>query len=136
MPETNLVLNLDNNLEGIKYLPIDKITFSRIISNLVNNAFEAKNSGNHLIKINAKLENNKLNMVIADNGPGIPQESILKIMQQGYSTKGSNRGFGLSYAKAEIEKIGGSITITNCSGLEVQFEINISNRLKTKRSIS
>lgn len=48
---------------------------------------------------------------VKDLGKGIIQEHVDKILEKGYSTKGENRGYGLSYVMSVVDKYKGNIDI-------------------------
>ncbi len=85
-----------------------------IFVNLLNNAKDAMPSGGKL-NISAEiLERNQKKLVkvcINDTGVGIPPEKIDMVFLRHYSTKGSNRGFGLWWNKNYIERLGGIIEV-------------------------
>ena len=117
--------------------------FKRIISNLINNAVEAM-EGNGKIKVSLASSSSTSSgsndvyrlaesnhaiepstprpldpailISITDNGKGIPQEILPKLMQKGVSfgkekSKKSGSGLGLYHAKETIESWGGKIII-------------------------
>ncbi len=105
-----------------------------------------------LIKIVALQDNNKVKIIISDDGKGIDFKKIKKIILQkkiitaskikqlsekelinfiflpGFSTKSfanktSGRGVGLDIIKASIEKLGGNITVDTIYGTSTTFTI-------------
>ena len=106
------------------------IEFSRIVSNIINNAFEAKNTKNHTINISARYAVDKFILKISDNGIGLKLKDSSSLFQVGYSTKGNNRGYGLSHAKNIIDQNGGKIEISGASGFEILITLNVDNYKK------
>ena len=88
-----------------------------IISNLVDNAFEAFNKSdveNKEISIITFEEDMNFCIEIADNGDVIPENIIEKIFNKGFSTKTKEKGehgFGLYITKQLIEKNNGIIFV-------------------------
>ncbi|WP_240468693.1 DcuS/MalK family sensor histidine kinase [Gracilibacillus sp. YIM 98692] len=81
-----------------------------IIGNLIDNAIEAlSDSEEKRIELTLKGDNEKLSLEVLDTGPGIP--NIEKIFQKGFSTKGSDRGFGLYLTKQSVDKLNGEIDV-------------------------
>ncbi|APM40638.1 ATP-binding protein [Clostridium kluyveri] len=86
-----------------------------IISNLVDNAFEAFNKSdveNKEISIITFKEDMNFCIEIADNGDEIPEGIKTKIFERGFSTKKEQKdghGFGLYIIKQLVEKNKGSI---------------------------
>ena len=128
--ETKINIDIPGDLIGSMRLPITDIEFSRIVSNIINNAFEAKNTKNHTINISARYAVDKFILKISDNGIGLKLKDSSSLFQVGYSTKGNNRGYGLSHAKNIIDQNGGKIEISGASGFEILITLNVDNYKK------
>jgi signal transduction histidine kinase len=63
---------------------------------------------------------NRLKIIIADSGPGIPQDVMPHIFEPLYSTKSTGVGLGLSVVKGIIEQHGGRIKISSKPGKGVK----------------
>lgn len=50
---------------------------------------------------------------VIDSGIGIPAEKITTIFQKGFSTKGTDRGYGLANVKEMVDLLEGTIEIQN-----------------------
>jgi signal transduction histidine kinase len=99
------VLKRLNNKKG-KFIfnnQIDKIWFDpnhlrQILLNLLNNSVDfIKTKGQ--ISINALVHNNKWNIQISDNGPGIPEQNFTLIFEPFYTTRNEGTGLGLTISK-------------------------------------
>ena len=104
--------------EPLSTLKIKADELISIVSNLVDNAFEAfdksLNSENKKVIFETCLEEGKFIMEIADNAKVIPQNEIDSIFTKGFSTKtdkGSDHGFGLFITKELVEKNHGTISV-------------------------
>jgi len=84
----------------------NKIRLSRAIINIINNSFDAIDEETGRILVSVNEEKDYIYIVIEDNGVGIPEQNIGKVLELGYSTK-SSTGLGLSFAKSVIENHGG-----------------------------
>ncbi|MGE5627127.1 MAG: sensor histidine kinase [Solirubrobacterales bacterium] len=87
-----------------------------IVSNLVDNAFEAfeevENIENRHVSLETQFIQNKFVINITNNGAKIPEEILEQIFSRGFSTKkGSERGFGLFITKELVEKNNGKISV-------------------------
>jgi len=83
----------------------------QVILNILINAAQAiKDKGT--IKINTKIENNTLEIIISDTGCGIPEENIDKILDPFFTTKepGKGTGLGLSITYNILQEINGNIS--------------------------
>lgn len=107
----------------------------RIFQNLVVNAKQAmKNEGE--IEISIKEIFNKgdikgifqgkyLQVILKDNGPGIPPEFLDKIFDPFFTLKREGKGLGLSIVKNILEKLGGTIQVESELGRGTTFKIYI-----------
>ena len=98
------------------YLYADKIHFTNVIFNLLDNANKYIHRSPEII---ISTENSYSGIIISvkDNGPGISKANQKKIFEKLYRIPSGNihnvKGFGLglSYVKAIIEQHGGKITL-------------------------
>ncbi|APM41309.1 sensor histidine kinase [Clostridium kluyveri] len=128
--------NIDFNViinEPFSLLIIRQDELISIISNLVDNAFEAFNKSdveNKEISIITFKEDINFCIEIADNGDVIPKNIIEKIFNKGFSTKTKEKcehGFGLYITKQLIEKNNGIIFVestTQRTKLTVKFKMD------------
>jgi len=85
-----------------------------LLSNIIDNAIYWLNDSktvNKIIEIRVFEDNEKINICIADSGPGIDNEDIDTVFLTGYSTKPDGFGLGLSIVKDIVESYQGSITV-------------------------
>ncbi len=77
-----------------------------ILGNLIENAIEALgNTEDPQISVALDYEEESLYCIVCDNGPGIAPEVVSHIFEQGYSTKGTERGLGLFLVKQHLAKL-------------------------------
>ena len=90
-----------------------------ILSNIIENAFEAMNNfvkDNKFVFLRTYVQNDRYFISISNNGPMISEADKSKIFNIGYSTKDNpskTRGFGLSIVQNEINRCNGSIEINS-----------------------
>jgi CitB family two-component system sensor histidine kinase MalK len=97
-----------------------------IVGNLLENAVEALQhvpSGEILLGL--WQEGEWLRLSVADNGPGLPEGSLGRLFERGFSTKGENRGLGLWQAARTVEARGGRLRAENRDGGGAIFEASI-----------
>ena len=95
-----------------------------IIGNLIENSIDAvlgKQDGS--IQFLIKQVENKINIVISNNGDPISEELKYKIYDRGVSTKEGIRGFGLNNIKRIVDSLHGQIDFT--TGDVTTWYINI-----------
>ena len=85
-------------------VPIYKLV--EIIGNLFDNAMEAleQNGCEKVIFLDLVETPEELNFAIRNENPYIPQEKLLQLFQRGESSKGNQRGIGLSNVKKICEE--------------------------------
>ncbi len=101
--------------EGLKILA-NKKELNRVLSNLINNATEAKKSNQIQINITAEKKNADIVISVSDNGTGMPQSvinDILKGQHQSTKTGRSGLGLGLKHAIQAVQQMDGRIAISS-----------------------
>ncbi|MBD2579402.1 ATP-binding sensor histidine kinase [Oscillatoria sp. FACHB-1406] len=113
--------------------------FMNIIANAID-ALEEFNAGRSLteiqthpnrITIETRLEGERANITIADNGPGIAVEFKNRIFEHLFTTKTVGKGTGLGLAIAWqiiVEKHGGAIDVTSEVGKGTEFILSLPVR--------
>lgn len=99
----------DDSLHDIK---IDPNKIEQVIINIISNAFDAIPSKGK-IKIATSIKNDFINIIITDDGKGIPDESKSNIFDPFFSTKDTGTGLGLSIAYEIIEAHKGKIEFSS-----------------------
>jgi signal transduction histidine kinase len=105
------VYNKSNNLDLIN---VDKHNILQILVNLISNArHAARDSFNKdktiILESYVNKENNEIIFKVIDNGIGILKENLIKIFNQGFSTKKEGHGFGLHSCALVAKNMGGSL---------------------------
>lgn len=99
----------------------------RCLLNLVMNAAEAVPKTDGRIWITARtLEDGALEIKVADNGPGVPEENTRKIFDPFFSTKGSQgTGLGLAVAHKIVAEHGGKIEVARSAAGGALFRLTV-----------
>jgi len=104
---------------GVPLVMIDKNKIAQVLVNLFLNAVQAMPEGGKIaVKISSvKSQAGKIvvKLEIDDNGPGIPEDDLLRAFDFFFTTKRSkgNIGLGLSTVKTIIDMHGGEIKLEN-----------------------
>jgi len=123
------LIDLETNIEpDLPSIFVNKIRFSRAISNIFENAITSFSEKAGHIHIDVKRIDRNLLIHIKDNGPGIEQAHLEKIWKEGFSTTGSS-GLGLSFVKRVVENHHGSITVNSVfsNGTEITIMLPIQS---------
>ena len=114
----------------------DKIHITNVIFNLLDNAIKYSPDGAQ-IKIISDQTEDGVELLVKDNGVGIPKEYIGKVFERLFRVPTGNvhdvKGFGLglSYVKTVIERHGGHIYVESEAGkgstfvLKLKFDSNL-----------
>lgn len=104
---------------------INLTSFSRVLSNLINNSVESLN-GEGSVLISLAASSDYIEISIKDNGCGIPAHLIEQITAEGFSfNKKNGAGFGLFYAQKYIEQIEGSMLIKSKENIGTEVLIRL-----------
>ncbi len=105
---------------------INKREFTRVLSNLINNAVESIHGSNGYIKINLSKNSHYAKIEIEDNGIGIPESILNKIGKEKvtYNKKGGT-GHGLYHAFYTIKMMNGIICVDSILNQGTKISISL-----------
>ncbi|MDI6600574.1 MAG: sensor histidine kinase [Thermoanaerobacteraceae bacterium] len=100
-----------------------------ILGNLIENAIEAlsvtKNEENNVVTAYLKERNDYIYIRVADNGPGIDENTLLHLYERGFTTKPSGKGIGLYMVKYTVDKLNGDINLNTGKNRGTTFMVKI-----------
>jgi signal transduction histidine kinase len=105
-------------------------SLKRILTNLINNAYEAMNEAGGEININLAEEYNFCILNIIDNGRGISNKNLKNLFKRGFTTRKEGSGLGLYHAKETLSQWGASIAILSTEGKGTKVSVKIPMALK------
>lgn len=119
-PDISIKLNINEH----KHLDVlfDQGLFTQALNNIVKNAIESlqekkeKDKNTDFVPeilVNIELKPKKIDVVIHDNGNGLPANYIHQIMEPYVTTKEKGTGLGLAIVKKIMEDHNGSLKIDN-----------------------
>ncbi|MDX5478305.1 MAG: histidine kinase, partial [Cyclobacteriaceae bacterium] len=129
--------DFDPTLPKVNVVPQE---ISRVLLNLINNAFQACADRNKdlagfenlpgltpTVTVSTKNLGDKIEISVKDNGPGIPDAIKDKIFQPFFTTKptGQGTGLGLSLSYDIVKAHGGEISVESQEGLGTTFNISL-----------
>ena len=106
---------LEFQLELAKDTPAvlaDPVKLRQVLHNLIKNAQEAMpvdQSG--LVCLRTRAMGDRVELIVSDNGPGIPNEQVTRIFEPYVTSKPKGTGLGLAIVKRIIEDLGGEIKL-------------------------
>ena len=82
---------------------------------------------NPTVEINARLDNDKLVVTVADTGKGIRAEIEDKVFNMFYrgTDKADGSGLGLYIAREMVQKMNGALTFTSQAGKGTTFTVSL-----------
>jgi two-component system nitrogen regulation sensor histidine kinase NtrY len=101
----------------------DQNLISQVLLNLVKNALEANedNPDGQIKIVTGTDTNNRPEICVIDNGPGIPEENIDEIFVPFFTTRQTGSGIGLSISKQIMRVHGGNLKVKSIPGKETVF---------------
>lgn len=105
----------------------DKNQLMRVFNNLIKNAMQAipeERTGKIVVKLR-EIRNDTVQLVVKDNGSGIPKDMEEFIFVPHITTKSSGTGLGLAISKSIIEALDGSIYFKSIEGVGTAFFVEL-----------
>jgi len=108
-------------LSGAKALG-PKPQLTRVLVNLITNAVQAVEEGEKPGEILVSLRHSSwkdgyYDIVVEDNGPGVPPENQAKLFTPNFTTKNRGTGLGLAICRSIVERCGGEIVYSRSFSL-------------------
>ncbi len=101
----------------------------QVLINLVTNGLQAAGPGGR-VQLTVSGDDSDIQVVVADNGPGIAPENMEKIFEPFFTTKppGEGTGLGLSVSRGIVEKLGGRIEVESRLGAGASFKVTLPRK--------
>ena len=107
---------------------IDHIQIQQVVLNLMRNSIDAlRNCESRTITVATQSRGDMVEVVVGDNGPGLPPEIGERVFEPFVSTKPDGIGIGLSICRTIVEAHGGRIAVDTDRkrGAEFRFSVPI-----------
>jgi signal transduction histidine kinase len=124
---------------------IDPGLMSRVLINLISNASEAMvgkgddpakfSVSQPRIEIETRLAQRGIEIIVADNGPGIAVENLQKIFEPLFTTKNFGTGLGLPAVEKILEQHGGGLEVRTALGQGAVFTAWWPHQAKLKEAV-
>jgi signal transduction histidine kinase len=107
----------------------ERAELGQAVLNLLVNALDALEDapGRRAVSVRLASEDGSVSLVVADTGPGIPQEDLERVSDLFYTTKevGRGTGLGLALVHAVADQHGGQLQLRNgaAGGLEAELRL-------------
>ena len=102
-------------------------TLKRGLVALLDNAADAQAS---YVKVKYEQRDTELVLQLADDGEGVAEQVIDKIGEPYVTTRGGGRGLGLYLLTYLVDRLGGTLSLNNCSeqGTEARITLPVGDR--------
>lgn len=111
----------------------DRDMLAQVLSNLIENAFQHAGEGLEM-RLDVDCDVETVTVSIADNGCGIPEADLGKVLNKFYrgdkSRSKTGSGLGLAIVKAVADLHGGTVHVENCMP-GTKFSITVPRNLST-----
>jgi signal transduction histidine kinase len=105
---------------------VEPVKFRRMMANILANSVQAITNAGRIIIAIRPTASSQIEILISDNGKGIPDSVISKIGEPGFTHgKPDGSGLGLSTAVSYVSHWMGSLTINSKEGLGTQVTISL-----------
>ena len=98
---------------------------AEILVNLLLNAREALLQQGTVVLTAGCNRDQAVEIVVADDGPGIPPDKIERIFEAYFTTKEKGTGLGLAIAKHNAELYGGTVRVESVLGKGAKFTVTL-----------
>ena len=95
--------------------PLDRERVRQGLVNLLQNALHASGEGKE-VRLLARREQDSLRFVVEDEGEGIPEEHLNRIVQPFFTTKPKGTGLGLAITQGIVQEHGGEMRVESTPG--------------------
>lgn len=129
-----------NSLDDSHTINTDKEFFSRVVCNIVSNAFRFTPPGGQIHIGTKKLDNQTIQISVTNSGSYIEEEnkeSIFNkfscIQKETHYSSGQNFGLGLTYCRMAVEAMDGRIWVESCKEVpQTTFHFTVKNQKDVK----
>lgn len=112
--ERGVTLEIEGRVET-DHTPVDARTLVTVVGNLVDNAIDAvADVEDPRVAVRVGWDTERFTVTVADNGPGIDDADVDRVLQRGWSTKAGppgSRGIGLALVAQIAQRHGGGVQV-------------------------
>ena len=98
-----------------------------VLMNLCMNAVQAMSNGGHLRVATRRLGEDRVQIEVQDDGPGIAPDHLHRIWDPFFTTKpvGQGTGLGLSITQRAVDRHGGRVSVESAPGHGARFTVTL-----------
>ena len=124
-------VDVEKHLGEVASITCSPSQVNQVLLNIITNAAQAMDKARGIITVTTRGDGpDHVAIEIADNGKGIPRESLTRIFDPFYTTKapGQGTGLGLSIAYKIVSQHGGQIDVLSEVGVGSTFVVSLPVR--------
>lgn len=106
---------------------LDADRMLQAVLNLLLNAIQAMPDGGTL-SVSAQAVRDRLELRVADTGPGIPREDLDRVFDPYFTTRNQGTGLGLATVRTVVEAHGGRVRIVSEPGRGTEVTLDLPKR--------
>lgn len=103
----------------------DPVHLRQVLMNLVLNSIQAMGVKGDLLQIRCAQAQNHVELLLSDNGPGIPEDVLPHIAEPFFTTKSVGTGLGLAICHVLVKKNQGELHFESQSGHGTQVTLKL-----------
>lgn len=115
------------------FVHMDRNRFRQIVLNLLNNAKEAAGEAGR-VEVRLRQQFGKVEVMVADNGPGVPADLREQIFEPFFTTKELGTGLGLALVKRFVDEVGGVVSYDDNQPRGAQFHIAFTEVVAARKA--
>lgn len=116
---------------GVSVTTLDPSLLRHIVTNLLSNAIKFSPE-NGIINVETSIQNNKITILVKDNGIGIPEKDIEHLFERFFRSENAiniqGTGLGLHIVKKYVELMNGNIRCESKVNEGTEFVINFTTK--------
>ncbi|MGH7436755.1 MAG: sensor histidine kinase, partial [Polyangiaceae bacterium] len=126
--------------EPLPNVEADARAIEHVLSNLVDNAVKYCPTGS-IIRVTAREATGRVELVVADTGPGIAPEHLARVFERFYrvdagrSRELGGTGLGLSIVKHMVEAMRGRVSVASVVGQGSTFTVSLAPALRPEEAL-
>ncbi|WP_077213005.1 two-component system sensor histidine kinase NtrB [Bacillus dakarensis] len=121
----NIILTIKYDTEN-PFIYMDEKQLKQVLINMIKNSIEAIDSRHQgRIELSSEISGKYVNIIIKDNGCGLPEDAVQSIFTPFFTTKSEGTGLGLPICKKIIDESGGQINISSRLGEGTMIKIEL-----------
>ncbi len=122
LAQTRIVVQRELHAE--RRVAINPQELQQVIVNLLVNAIDAM-AGGGTLTLATRDAGDAVEIIVADTGPGLPAELLVRLFQPFVTGKTDGNGLGLWISRGIVERYGGTITAANRDGGGALFTVRL-----------